>query len=377
MTQKFRFALQSGRHIISDGLMSGNVSTKRKIFINYRRADNPDFVERIRDWFAWTYGRDSVFMDFDTIPPFTPFADFIRDKIHECDVLVAIIGPQWVNLLRERIEQGDDEDYVQLEIRLALEEGKPIAPICIKNAPPPRSRDLPPVLKPMLEYNIAMLDAGRDFLDNIEMLIDSLEQELSRLDGLKVINQDIEQTTFDVMEALRSSQEAAERSDWKMALDWLIRIRQSGYAPVWYPLEDYEAEAREGLRLQEAERNYNFIRQMAERALRGREDRERVWEALKAFWQKYPGYDPDDLASAFSPAHRVFAVSVESAAPEAEAAVDSAFDPAIFDHLRDIDESEADAMFDPDAVASLVEEMPLPDKAVTFEEAQALGLIDV
>jgi TIR domain len=355
--------------------MSINVSTKRKIFMNYRRADNPDFVERIRDWFAWTYGRDSVFMDFDTIPPFTPFADFIRDKIHECDVLVAIIGPQWVNLLRERIEQGDDEDYVQLEIRLALEEGKPIAPICIKNAPPPRSRDLPPILKPMLAYNIAKLDAGRHFLDNIEMLIDSLEQELSRLDGLKVINQDIEQTTFDVMEALRSSQEAAERGDWKMALDWLTRIRQSGFAPVWYPLDDYQAEAREGLRLQEAERNYNFVRQMAGRALKGREERERVWQALKAFWQIYPGYDPDDLEGQFKgEVHLKEAVQSTSSPSTAEAAV---IDMSILDHLREVDESEADALFDPDAVASMVEDLPLPNKDVTYEEAKALGLIDV
>src|SRR5262249_23878641 len=140
-------------------------------------------------------------------------------------------------------------------------------PICIKKAPPPRTRDLPEVLRPMLEYNVAHLDAGRHFLDNIEMLIESLEQELCRLDGLKVIHQDIEQTTFDIMEALRSSQAAAEHLDWKTALDWLTRIRQSGYAPVWYPLDAYEAEAREGLRLQEAEQNYHFIRMMAERAL--------------------------------------------------------------------------------------------------------------
>ncbi len=356
--------------------MSPTISTRRKIFINYRRADNPDFVERIRDWFAWTYGRDSVFMDFDTIPPFTPFADFIRDKVRECDVLVAIIGPRWMDLLRERVEQGDDEDYVQLEIRLALEEGKPIAPICIKNAPPPRARDLPNPLRPMLEYNMAKLDAGRHFLDNIEMLIDSLEQEMSRLDGLKLINQDIEQTSFDIMEALRSSQEAAERSDWKLALDWLTRIRLSGFAPVWYPLEDYEAEAREGLRLQEADWNYNFIRTMAQRALKGREDRARVWEALQAFWQKFPSYDPDDLESEFATLHDLEEPTKPAAALENEIAAPS-IDWAFLDHLSEVDESEADELFNDDQVASVVEELPLPNKAVSFEEAQALGLIDV
>src|SRR5512145_1622371 len=141
--------------------------SKRRIFISYRRHDHPDFVERIRDWFLLRYGRDSVFMDFDNIPPFTRFADYIRQRVRECDVLIAIVGPSWMDTLRER-EQHADEDYVRLEIRLALEEGKPIAPICIKGAAPPRVHDLPADLRPMLDYNVAFLNSGRDFLDNIE-----------------------------------------------------------------------------------------------------------------------------------------------------------------------------------------------------------------
>ncbi len=65
----------------------------RKIFISYRRDDHPDFVERIRDWFVIRYGRSNVFMDFDSIPPFTKFADYIREKVEETDVMIVIIGP--------------------------------------------------------------------------------------------------------------------------------------------------------------------------------------------------------------------------------------------------------------------------------------------
>ncbi len=357
--------------------MSANNSPKRKIFLNYRRADQPDFVERIRDWFAWKYGRDSVFMDFDTIPPFTPFADFIKHQIHDCDVLVAIIGPRWLDLLHERIEQGDDEDYVQLEIRLALEEAKPIAPICIKKAAVPRSRDLPSALRPMLDYHVAHLDAGRHFLDNIEMVISSLEQELSRLDGLKLIAQDIEVVSFDVMAALRRYQEAAEQQDWRTALDWLTRIRQSGFAPAWYPLDDYETEAREGLRVQEADRNYNFIRTMADRSRRGREDRLRVWQALELFWEKYPAYDPDDLGAQFRPEQApIPAPQAEiNTAPQRTSAAAPPLDLSILDQLEFVDEAEADDLFD--ELASAAKNLPRSDALFTLEQAQSLGLLDV
>src|SRR5262249_51707799 len=94
----------AGISIKSGGLcMTKTSQAQRKVFFNYRRSDNPDFVERIRDWFIRAYGRENVFMDFDNIPPFTRFSEFIRDKVGECDVLIAIIGPTWLDALRARI----------------------------------------------------------------------------------------------------------------------------------------------------------------------------------------------------------------------------------------------------------------------------------
>ncbi len=148
------------------------------VFISYRRDDNADFVERIRDWFMMRYGRDNVFMDFDTLPPFVPFAEFIRERVRESDVVVAIIGPRWLELLREK-EAAGLEDYVRIEVGLALKEGKLVAPICIKDAPIPREADLPPDVRPMLAYNAARIDTGRHFLDNIDRIVNGLEQAIT------------------------------------------------------------------------------------------------------------------------------------------------------------------------------------------------------
>ena len=150
-----------------------------KIFFSYRRDDNSEFVERIRDWFILRYQRENVFMDFDSIPPFVKFDDFIREKVRECDALIAVVGPRWMELLQEKASKFQD-DYVRIEIGLALQENKLVAPICIKGAGVPPATSLPPELKSMFATNVAILDSGSNFLDNIKGIVDAVEQELDR-----------------------------------------------------------------------------------------------------------------------------------------------------------------------------------------------------
>lgn len=153
--------------------------TKHTIFISYRRDDNSVFVERIRDWFIHRYEREHVFMDFDSIPPFVNFADFIREKVQESDALIAVIGPEWLNLLKKKAESGD-EDYVRIEIGLALQMGKLVAPICIMGATIPRRIELPDDLRPMLDYNAAHLNSGHAFYDDIERIVEAVEREVDK-----------------------------------------------------------------------------------------------------------------------------------------------------------------------------------------------------
>lgn len=357
---------------------------KRKIFMSYRRADSPDFVERIRDWFVLRYGRDSVFMDFDNIPPFSRFADHIRDRVRECDVLVAVIGPRWLEVLRERLSHPEEEDYVQIEIQQALELGKMIAPICIKGANAPRSNELPSHLRGMMKYNVAFLNAGRHFLDNIEVILDALEQQLAELEALQVVNQDIESVEpsgFNLRQAFDRFEEADEQRDYQSALHWLTQIRESGFAPQYYPLEDYEREIRDKLALQQQmEREYAFIRSMAERAEKRPEDRPRVWSALQAFWKTYQKYDPLNLAAIFQPnqislSGSVLSESVSSTPNLIVTKIQRDLN-LMLDELDTLDTSLADVLFDPDKMTMVAESISDED-TLTLEEAQRQGILDL
>ena len=153
------------------------MSVQRKIFISYRQKDNPDFVDRIRDWFIQRYGRANVFMDFDSIPTGVKFADHIRSAIQQSDAVIAVIGPRWLELLREKAAAFED-DFVRIELSLALQLGKPVVPICIVGATVPPSNSLPTELRPMLNYNAAFLERT-NFLDKIERIAQDVEKSLT------------------------------------------------------------------------------------------------------------------------------------------------------------------------------------------------------
>lgn len=343
----------------------------RKIFVNYRRVDNPDFVERIRDWFISRYGRDNVFMDFDNMPPFTRFADFIREKVRECDVLVAIIGPRWMDLMRERMADGS-EDFVRIEIGLALEEGKLVAPICIKGASIPPADDLPHDIRNLLDYNAAFLDSGRNFLDNVERIMDAVENELLRREDQSNFAEEIvDAPGFNLVDEIELLHEAMDNQQWTVALELLKRIRKSGYVPKFYPLDEYEAEIQSAIRLQETERDYAIIRLMAQRVQRKGENPLRVWNALESFWQMYPGYDPDDLAAMFRPQSEP---SLEPA-PRPDTHPIEDIDPNIFDKLKDFSDSLVEEFFNPDKLAEIAREERPSNIAFTREEAEKLGII--
>ncbi len=155
--------------------------TQRTIFISYRRTDCPDFAERIRDWMIRRYGRDHVLMDFDNIPPFITFEDYIREQIEQSDAILALIGPDWLANLHSKLVKGD-MDFVRTELETALKLGKVIAPIRIENAPMPPAGALPDSLKPIAEITAAPMYSDGEFDEQIEWITRTLETLLSKRD---------------------------------------------------------------------------------------------------------------------------------------------------------------------------------------------------
>jgi len=71
--------------------------TGMSVFISYRRNDIAAVAGRVSDRLAQEFGRDSLFMDVDSIPLGVNFAKALEDEVAKCDVLLAIIGPDWLD----------------------------------------------------------------------------------------------------------------------------------------------------------------------------------------------------------------------------------------------------------------------------------------
>jgi hypothetical protein len=83
-----------------------------KIFINYRRDDSIAVAGRLHDRLAETFGRDNLFMDVDNIPVGIDFEEYLNNQVAQCDVMLSVIGPNWLNAKDEtnqrRLDKPDD-----------------------------------------------------------------------------------------------------------------------------------------------------------------------------------------------------------------------------------------------------------------------------
>src|ERR1700746_2449154 len=112
-----------------------------RIFINYRREDSTATAGRLHDRLGQSFGRKTLFMDVDHIPPGVDFVTHLNDQVAACDVLLAIIGPNWLDA---------PDDFVAIEIAAALARDIRVIPVLVDGARMPKVSDLPKSLKPLV-----------------------------------------------------------------------------------------------------------------------------------------------------------------------------------------------------------------------------------
>jgi hypothetical protein len=104
-----------------------------KIFINYRRGDDPGFTQALYLRLEQEFTTGDLFMDVEGhIKPGDNFVEVLNSQVAASDVVLAIIGPRWKDLLAERT--GDADDFVAIEIKAALDQGKRVIPELVGGA---------------------------------------------------------------------------------------------------------------------------------------------------------------------------------------------------------------------------------------------------
>lgn len=150
-----------------------------KVAISYRRSDSA-LAGRIFDHLTAHYGAKSVFMDIDNIPFGTDFRTHIRDTLVRSDVLIALIGANWLGIYPDgRIKMQEKTDPVRVEIETALENKVAIIPVLLDGAQMPKSTELPQELGNFSFLNAAEVTSGREFRNQMERLIGAIDLTIS------------------------------------------------------------------------------------------------------------------------------------------------------------------------------------------------------
>lgn len=148
-----------------------------RIFINYRRQDSEGYVGRLYDHLTRHFDGDTLFLDVDSIPPGVDFVEFLDDAVSQCDVLLAVIGPSWVNATDEAGERRilREDDFVRIEIASALRQKKTVIPLLVGGAKMPRAADLPEDVSGLARRNAMELSHQR-FGTDVDKLAEAVKR---------------------------------------------------------------------------------------------------------------------------------------------------------------------------------------------------------
>jgi hypothetical protein len=138
-------------------------TNRASIFISYRREDTKMMViPLVRDLGQHkALRRVDLFLDIHDIQAGTEWSTALADELRSCQLLVAVIGPNWMKTLIDgrKPRLHDPDDVVRREITSALQRRIPLLPLLV-DAAMPAAADLPPDIRGLARWQAFRFDLG-------------------------------------------------------------------------------------------------------------------------------------------------------------------------------------------------------------------------
>jgi len=162
-------------------MMGSTPAAPGRIFLSYRRDEADYPAGWLYEHLVERFGRDQVFKDVDSIELGDDFAEVIGNAVGTCDVLLALIGRQWLTITDEAGNRrlDDPNDFVRLEIEAALKRKVRVIPILVGNARMPRAEQMPTSLARLVRRQALELSPNR-FQSDTGRLLRAVDKTLAQ-----------------------------------------------------------------------------------------------------------------------------------------------------------------------------------------------------
>lgn len=156
-------------------MQNREVKVRSKVFISYRREDSAAYSRLLRQSLLEYMDESEIFMDIMTINDGQDFVSAIEEAVQKCEVMLVVIGKGWVAIKDEAGNKRlfNDNDFVSLEVSLAIRAERLVIPILVGDARMPAPEELPAALQQLWRLNARELGDSRWDYD-VEMLAKSL-----------------------------------------------------------------------------------------------------------------------------------------------------------------------------------------------------------
>jgi hypothetical protein len=141
------------------------------VFISYRRETTAGEARALFNELLGKLGKNSVFMDVDSIALGRDFRGALQKTLESCDLMLVLIGKDWADVKDEegRIRLQNPGDFVRLEIEAALKRDIVVTPILVQGARMPAPEQLPADIRDLVYRNGFELSHNRWESDFAEM----------------------------------------------------------------------------------------------------------------------------------------------------------------------------------------------------------------
>src|SRR5437762_2597019 len=141
------------------------------VFISYRREITAGEARALFNELLGKLGKNSVFMDVDSIALGRDFRGALQKTLESCDLMLVLIGRDWADVKDEegRPRLHNPGDFVRLEIEAALKRDIVVTPILVQGAHMPAPEQLPAEIRDLVYRNGFELSHSRWESDFAEM----------------------------------------------------------------------------------------------------------------------------------------------------------------------------------------------------------------